>query len=85
MGKKQNQRLDKVYEFNKKKIKQKAIAKIKNKKRTMSNLFYSNKFIFFNYYNVEQFQIFLLLQNRKNGKSLRLNYIYFMVKLKELI
>ena len=69
----------------KKKIKQKTIDKIKNKKRTMSNLFYSNKFIFFNYYNVEQFQIFLLLQNRKNGKSLRLNYIYFMVKLKELI
>ena len=69
----------------KKKIKQKTIDKIKNKKRTMSNLFYSNKFIFFNYYNVEQLQIFLLLQNRKNGKSLRLNYIYFMVKLKELI
>ena len=68
----------------KKKIKQKTIDKIKNK-RTMSNLFYSNKFIFFNYYNVERFQIFLLLQNRKNGKSLRLNYIYFMVKLKELI
>ena len=69
----------------KKKIKQKTIDKIKNKKRTMSNLFYSNKFIFFSYYNVEQSQIFLLLQNRKNGKSLRLNYIYFMVKLKELI